>query len=52
VRVVFKDGEVMVGSTVGYERQRPAFFLIPADPQSNNRSVFVVSSAITSIRFL
>lgn len=52
VRVVFKDGEVMVGSTVGYERQRPAFFLIPADPESNNRSVFVVAAAVTSIRFL
>ena len=52
VRVVFKDGEVMVGSTVGYERQRPAFFMIPADPQSNNRSVFVVVAATTNIRFL
>jgi len=52
VRVVFKDGEVMVGSTVGYERKRPAFFLIPADPQSNNRSVFAVSAAVTSVRFL
>ncbi len=52
VRVVFKDGEVMVGSTVGYERQRPAFFMIPADPQSNNRSIFVVVAATTSIRFL
>ena len=52
VRVVFKDGEVMAGSTVGYDRQRPAFFLIPADPQSNNRSVFVVTASITDIRFL
>jgi hypothetical protein len=52
VRVVFKDGEVMVGSTVSYERQRQGFFLVPADPQSNNRSVFAVSAFLTSLRFL
>ncbi|MBI2544217.1 MAG: hypothetical protein HYW16_03205 [Candidatus Rokubacteria bacterium] len=52
VRVVFKDGEVLVGSTVGYERQRQGFFMIPADPQSNNRSVFAVAAFVTSVRFL
>jgi hypothetical protein len=52
VRVVFKDGEWIVGSTVGYEPQRPAFFLIPVDPQSNNRSVFAVAAAVVSARFL
>jgi len=52
VRVVFKDGEWMVGSTVAYEPRRPAFFLIPADPQSNNRSVFAVAAAVVSVRFL
>lgn len=52
VRVVFKDGEWMVGSTVGYEPRRPAFFLTPADPQSNNRSVFAVAAAVVSVRFL
>ena len=52
VRVVFKDGEVLVGSTVGYDRQRRGFFLVPADPLSNNRSIFAVSAAVTSVRFL
>ncbi len=51
VRVSFKDGEMLVGSTVGYERQRQGFFLIPADPQSNNRSVFAVAAFVTSVRF-
>ncbi len=52
VEVTFKDGEVLVGSTVGYHRTRPAFFFVPADPKSNNLRVFVVSAAVTKVRFL
>ena len=52
VAVKFSDGETLVGSTVGYEPQRPGFFLIPADPRSNNLRVFVVAKAITAFRFL
>ncbi len=52
VEVTFPDGRVLVGSTVGYDRRRPGFFLIPADPKSNNLKVFVVSRAVTRIRFL
>lgn len=52
VEVTFKDGEVLVGSTVGYDPRRPGFFLIPVDPKSNNLKVFVVSSAVNNVRFL
>lgn len=52
MEVTFTDGEVLVGSTVGYEPRRPAFFLIPADPKSNNLKVFVVSAAVAKVRFL
>ena len=52
VEVTFTDGEVLVGSTVGYEPHRPGFFLIPADPQSNNLKVFAVSAAAANVRFL
>ena len=52
VQVTFPDGEMLVGSTVGYDRQRQGFFLIPADPQSNNRSIFILSAAAASVRFL
>jgi len=52
VEVAFTDGEVMVGSTLGYDRNRPGFFLFPADPNSNNIRVFAVSSAIREIRRL
>jgi len=52
VEVSFADGEVMVGSTLGYDRNRPGFFIFPADPNSNNIRVFAVSSAIREIRRL
>jgi len=52
VEVTFKDGEVLVGSTMGYDPQRQGFFFFPVDPQSNNLRVFVVNSAVSKVRFL
>ena len=50
VEIVFKDGEVLVGSTLGYNRERVGFFLFPVDPRSNNIRVFVIASAVKDIR--
>jgi hypothetical protein len=52
MEVPFADGEVLVGSTMGYDRQRPGFFFFPADPGSNNLRVFAVSAGLKSVRFL
>lgn len=52
VEVAFLDGEVMVGSTLSYDRSRPGFFIFPADPKSNNIRVFAVFSAIKDVRHL
>ena len=52
VEVTFKDGEVLVGSTLGYDPNRPGFFLFPVDPKSNNIRVFAVSPAVKKVRFL
>ncbi len=52
VEITFADGEVLVGSTVGYDPQRSGFFIFPADPQSNNLRVFVISAAVSKVRFL
>ena len=48
----FKDGETLVGSTQGYQPDRPGFFMIPADPQSNNERVFIVATAVAKVDFL
>jgi Family of unknown function (DUF6982) len=52
LRVVFKDGEVMVGTTQGYDRSRPGFFVIPVDAAGNNERCFVVAGATQEVAFL
>jgi len=53
LEVTFADGEVMVGSTLlNYDPKRQGNFIIPADPNSNNIRIFVVSSAVKSVRQL
>lgn len=52
IRVVFKDGETLVGITQGYQPSRPGFFLIPADADSNIQRCYVVSSAAQTIDFI
>ena len=52
VRVAFKDGEILVGTTQGYQPDRPGFFLLPADPRSNNERCFVVMASTQSVAFV
>ena len=52
MEVTCKDGEVIVGTTTGYDPKRPGFFLFPIDPSANNARVFLVTSAVSTARFL
>ncbi len=52
IRVDFKDGEHLVGLTQGYQPGREGFFMVPADPKSNNERIYVVTAAAKSIKFL
>lgn len=52
IEVTFKDDEVLVGTTTGYDTQRSGFFLFPADDKSNNTRTFVVAAAVKNVRFL
>jgi hypothetical protein len=52
IRVVFKDGEVLVGTTTGYQPGRPGFFLVPADADSNVERCYVVTAATQEVSFL
>jgi small nuclear ribonucleoprotein (snRNP)-like protein len=52
IRVVFRDGEVLVGTTSGYQPGRPGFFVIPADTNSNNERCYVVAASTQEISFL
>ncbi len=52
IKVVFLDGETLVGTTQGYDTNRPGFFIIPADPDSNNDRCFIVASATRQVSFI
>lgn len=52
IEVEFKDGETLVGYSQGYTPNRPGFFVFPADPESNNDRVFVLTAATKSVRFV
>jgi hypothetical protein len=52
VQVEFNDGETIVGTTQGYQPDRPGFFVVPVDPKSNNERCFVVMVAVKKVSFL
>ena len=52
IRVVFKDQELLVGTTQGFDRTRPGFFVFPADNEENNDRVFVVTAATQQVSFI
>jgi hypothetical protein len=49
IRVVFDDGEVLVGSLLGDPSERLGFFVVPTDMESDLALCFVVSSATREI---
>jgi hypothetical protein len=52
IRIIFKDGEIMSGTTQGFDRSRPGFFVVPVDPGSNNERCFVVTAATDKVLFV
>ncbi|HEV2195495.1 MAG TPA: hypothetical protein VGR55_07920 [Candidatus Acidoferrum sp.] len=50
--VTFRDGEKLAGTTDAYNPQKIGFFLVPADPRSNNLRVFVITKNATQIRWI
>ncbi len=52
IEVTCEDGEVLVGTTTGYDPKRPGFFLFPVDPQGNNLKAYVVSASVLKVRHL
>ena len=52
IKVLFIDGETVIGYTVGYSPDRQGFFMTPADLQGNNERIYVVKSATEKVEFL
>lgn len=51
IKVLFSDGELLVGTTQGYQPGRAGFFVTPADPRSNIERCYVVSAAAHRVVF-
>ena len=52
VAITFNDGEILLGSTLGYRGEGNGFFVHPADPRSNNLRVFVAPGSTQQVKFL
>jgi Family of unknown function (DUF6982) len=52
VKVVFRDGEVLVGTTQAYQPNRPGLFMLPADSDSNIERCYIVAAATLEITLL
>ena len=48
----FADGEVLVGTTQGYQPNRPGFFLEPADSDSNIERCYAMAAAVQQVSFI
>ena len=47
--VTFNDDEVVAGFTTGYAKDKQGFFVVPADPRSNNARIYVVTASVKSV---
>jgi len=52
IRVVFQDGETIVGTTQGYQPGRPGFFMVPADSAANIERCYVVAAFTSEVTLL
>ena len=52
IEVVFEDGEVMTGTTQGYQPNRAGFFVFPADASCNNERCFVIAKATRRVKLI
>ncbi len=50
IRVVFEDGEIIRGISLGYTERKKGFFLIPVDPDCNNDRIYIISEACKDIK--
>jgi hypothetical protein len=50
--IEFYDGEKIFGYSLDYDPNRRGFYVVPADPSDNNRTIYVVHSSLVNIQFV
>ena len=49
IKVTFTDGEVLCGLSLGYNKTKKGFFIVPLDPLSNNDRIYIVAASTTRV---
>jgi hypothetical protein len=49
IKVTFKDSEVLCGLSLGYNKTKKGFFIVPLDPLSNNDRIYIVAASTTEV---
>ncbi len=52
LRIVFRDGEEMVGVGMGYNPEKLGFFMTPCDSESNTIRAFVINDFVDHVERL
>lgn len=50
IAVRFRDGEFICGYTLSWTPEREGFFMFPADPESNNVRIYVITASTEAIK--
>jgi hypothetical protein len=50
IAVRFRDGEFICGYTLSWAPDREGFFMFPADPQSNNQRIYVITPSTLEVK--
>ena len=52
LEVFFHDKERLEGTTEGYSKERPGFFMVPEDPTGKILRVFVVNANVKEVKWI
>ena len=50
IKVEFYDGEIIRGVSLGYNKEKPGFFIIPVDSEGNNERIYIVADSCRSVK--
>ncbi len=50
IKIEFYDGEIIRGVSLGYNKTRKGFYIIPLDPGCNNERIYVVAASVKDVK--
>jgi hypothetical protein len=50
IKVEFHDGEIIRGVSLGYNKNRPGFYIVPIDSECNNERIYIVAKSVKDVK--